>query len=85
MTSKITFAKKNHLCKKKVYLFKKSILNICVCVCVCICGVHCVHLQSLAGESDPLELEAQATAIHLTWVWGTELQTSSRAALALNH
>jgi hypothetical protein len=35
--------------------------------------------------SDSLELELQRIATHLTWVMGTELLSSARAASALNH
>jgi len=60
--------------------FPPSVLDlflfVCVCVCVCVCVPVCVH------TSTPLELELQPVVSDLTWVLGTKLGSSTRAAHA---
>lgn len=64
---------------------KGSLKKLCLCVCVWLCirvsaGTH----RNQKGVSDLLELECQAVVTCLTWVLGTEVRSSPRAACAPN-
>lgn len=66
----------------KIYLF--IYLCMWVYVCVWVCGYICMDMhRGPERMSDPSELELQATVSHLMWIWGFELQSSTRAMRVL--
>lgn len=70
---------------KVVPLSVLDLLFLCVHVCVCFMFVH-INTGNLGAQRChiPLELEFQAVVSDLTWVLGTKLGSSTRAAHAFN-
>lgn len=65
--------------------FKQDFINVimCICLCLCCCVGVCTWMQVSRGHkmlSGPLEMEFWVAVSHLTWVLGTELGSSTRAA-----
>jgi hypothetical protein len=55
---------------------------VCVCVCVCVC-VRARAREYLWGKEGVRSLELELQAV-VSWVLGTEFQSSARVAGALN-
>ena len=75
-------------CGVLVYMHVYMCVNACIFCVWCAYAYACLHvyryLQRLEGVGS-LELELVADVNHLTWVLGTELGSSGRAARAANH
>lgn len=71
-------------CPSFFFLFECNVFNLYVYVFVYVCLHVYRYLRRLEGVGS-LELELLADVNHLTWVLGTELGSSGRAARAANH
>lgn len=76
------------LCAPVFLLFKEKCIVHHVYACVSVSEY--VHMSAVAhgGQKrvpDSLEFKSQVVVSHPTWVLGTELQSSAKAALTLNH
>lgn len=69
------------------FLFLRFILLFVYvwCILVPATGMSMPAYKGQKKASDPLEMALQAIVSHLTWVLGTEFQSSTRASSVLIH
>ena len=74
----------DYACATMLYFLKKMYLCVCVCVCVCVYRVSECRYPRGAKALSHLELGLQAAANCQSWVLGTQLRSSARAAHTQN-